>query len=458
MEKNQLALCGGMLARTKPFNSSVVIDKIERELVSQVLERREFSRFMGSPSADIDEMLVMPSLDAEKYEGQYFTFLGGQMVRKFEADFAEKFGVPYAMAVNSATSGLAAALGAAGLGPGDEVITTCMSFNATATSILFFNSIPVFVDVDPETFCLDPQEVEKAITSKTRAILVVHLLGNSADMDEILAIAKKHNLVVIEDCAQAPGTKYKGQYVGTLGDLGVFSFQETKNMMTGEGGMVITKNPRLAKKVRLIRNHGESIPDAAWEKEELVNIVGMNFRMTEMEAALGIGQLQKLDESNRVRTENAHFLRNELKNLPGLSLPHYCEDTVPHVFAMFYDAKKTGIDRQKILSALRAEGIPVGSGYLRTMYENPIFLKKIAYGKDQCPWSCHLYNSKREYNAGDCPVAEGLLREKFIWFYHINRPNGIEDMKTVVEAFQKVFNQLDVLKTTETRVGISYKW
>ena len=455
---SKLAILGGQPVRKQPFHSSVVIDDSDWENMRRVVQNKEFSRFMGSPTKDIEELLIMTSEVAENHESQYFNFLGGRMIRKFEADFARKIEMPYAISVNSATSGLAAALGAAGIGPGDEVVTTCLSFNATAASILVFNSIPVFVDISTDSFCLDPLKVEEAITSHTRAILVVHLLGKAADMDSIMSVAKRHKLIVIEDCAQAPGTKYKGEYVGTIGDIGVFSFQETKNITTGEGGMVTTRNPRLAKKVRLIRNHGESIPDMTWDEDSLSNVVGVNYRMTEMTAAMGIAQLEKLDENNRVRTENARYLAEELKDIPGLSVPAYESGVVPHVFGMTYDARTTGVERNKILAALRAEGIPVGSGYLRLMYENPMFLKKIAYGKGQCPWSCHLYNSQREYRPGDCPTAENLLREKFIWFYHIHRPNQINEMKDVVDAFKKVFNDLELLRRSDIKVEVGYKW
>jgi perosamine synthetase len=455
---SELAILGGEPFRKKPFLSSVVVDDRERQCLMEVVNRKEFSRFMGSPSKDIERLLVMPSEVAEHQENQYFNFLGGRMVRKFEAEFARKFGVPFAVSVNSATSGLSAALGAARIGPGDEVITTSMSFNATALSILLFNSIPVFVDVDGSSFCIDSKEVEKAVTPKTKAILVVHLLGNAAKMDDIMAIAKKHGLMVIEDCAQAPGTKYKGDYVGTIGDLGVFSFQETKNITTGEGGMVITKDPVLAKRVRLIRNHGESIPDNSWDDNELVNLLGMNFRMTELTAALGVAQLEKLEENNRVRTENARILADDLQELPGLSVPHYPPGVVPHVFPLIYEARITGVNRDRVLAALRAEGIPVGSGYLRLMYENPIFLKKVAYGTEHCPWSCHLYRLPRNYQTGDCPVAEELLREKFIWFYHIHRPNGPADMNDVIMAFKKVFKSMDVLRQIDINTEVPYKW
>ncbi len=455
---SKLALFGGKPVRNKAFYSSVVMSDEEWNYIKHVLGNREFSRFMGSPVNDIEKLLIMPSAEAKNLEGQYFSFLGGRMVRKFEADFAKKFAVPYAITVNSATSGLSAALGAARVGPGDEVITTCLSFNATALSILLFNSIPVFVDVDTHNFCLNPSEVERAITPKTKAILVVHLFGNPADMDSIMRIANKHNLVVIEDAAQAPGTMYKGKYVGTIGDAGIFSFQETKNIMTGEGGMVVTRNPEIARKVRLIRNHGESIPDETWDIDSLVNVVGMNFRMTELTAALGIAQLEKMDENNIQRTENARFLCNQLMDLPEITVPEFTEDTVPHILPLLYDASKTQVERIKILAALRAEGIPVSGGYPRLMYENPIFIKKVAYGKEQCPWSCHLYNQTREYKQGDCPVAENFIKKRFIWFYNINRPNGIDEMKDVVNAFKKVFSEIEALRQYYVDKKIPYKW
>lgn len=456
---SKLSILGGEPVRKKPFYSPVVLDKNEYRYIKQVLKKKEFSRFMGSYTKDIEKLLLVPSAEARDCKDRYFSFLGGRMVRKFEADFAKKFGIIYAISVNSATSGLSTVLGAAGIGPGDEVITTCMSFPATATSILLFNSIPVFVDVEKDSFCIDPTEVEKAITPKTKAILVVHLCGNVAKMDSIMKIARRHRLIVIEDCAQAPGVKYKDRFVGTIGDAGVFSFQETKNIMTGEGGMIITANRELARKARLIRNHGESIPDDKWSRGSLINLIGMNFRMTELTAALGIAQLRKLQENNRVRKENACFLAEELKDLTtGVSVPRYDSGVIPHIFTLLYDAEVTGVERHKILAALRAEGIPVSSGYLRTMYENPIFLKQLAYGRGGCPWSCHLYNLKRRYRVGDCPVAENLLREKFIWFYHINRPNGIREMKYVVRAFKKVFEKLAILHKVKIKKRIDYKW
>jgi len=457
-----LALFGGRKTRTRPFRQPVIVDKDDRKEILGVLRRKEFSRFMGSPSADIEPQLAMSSRDAaRRTRGQYFTFLGGTMIRQFEADFARRFRTTFAISVNSATSGLIAAIGACGIGPGDEVITTCLSFNATAMSILAFNAIPVFADVAPANFCLDPYEIEKSLTPKTKAILVVHLLGNAADMDAIMKIARMKGLKVIEDCAQAPGVRSKGKYAGTIGDIGVFSFQETKNITTGEGGMIVTDDPLLARACRLIRNHGESIPDADAPLDELVNVVGFNFRMTELTAALGISQLKKLDVNNRIRNVNARFLAENLRGLPGITVPQALRKNghVCHVFALLYDEAVTGVKRSAIIAALRAEGIPAGTGYLRLMPENPLFQKQIAYGKKGCPFSCPFYGTTISYDPGRYPVASELIYRKFIWIYHINRPNTLNDMRDIVRAFRKVFSQLTELKGyKDKRRSLVYKW
>ncbi len=451
---NKLAINGGDPLRKKPFKSNVVVGKREKIIINQVLESKEFSRFMGAPSDDIENLLVQKSSDFDHDEKRYFSFLGGRMVRKFEADFAEKFDVPYAISVNSATSGLSAALGAIGVEPEDEVITTCLSFSATAASILLFNAIPVFVDVDPKTFCMDPFNIEKAITEKTKAILVVHLLGFSADMNSIMKIAKKYNLKVIEDSCQGPLVKFNNKNVGTIGDIGVFSFNEPKNIQTGEGGMVVTHQPELAKRLRLIRNHGESVPDSSWDDSSLINIIGMNYRMTELTAALGIAQLTRLDKLNSYRIENSNYLSDKLKNIEALCLPDFHNGSVPHVYPIIYNEKITEVNRDKILTALKAEGIPVGSGYLRLMYENPLFLRKIAYGSNNYPWT----NSKRIYSTGDCPIAEELIKKSFIWFYHIHYPNTKKDMNDVVKSFNKVFNNLDKIRSSKIQINKIYKW
>ena len=456
MNKDELALLGGEPTVKAPFVSNVIVDDDERREVAEVLEAREFSRFMGSPADDMAKVLRLSSAEAVDYNPQYFTFLGGRKVRAFERDFAARMRTRYAVGVNSATSGLTAALLALGLEPGDEVLVTCMSFNATAAGIVAAGAVPVFCDVSPETFCLDPRELPKRCGPRTKAIMVVHLLGRAADMDAVMAFAKERGLKVIEDCAQAPGTTHKGRPVGSIGDLGVFSLQETKNITVGEGGVVTTNDPDLAARVRMIRNHGESVAEDGWTDAQLAGLIGYNFRMTELTAALGLAQLRKLDENNRVRTRNAERLAAGLKGLKGLTVPPLGEGTVCHVLAMLYDEKATGVPRSTIALALRAEGIVVGTGYAKPMYAYPMYLRRLAFGRGGFPFSA---GAGRTYKKGDCPVAEGLLGERFLWFYHVHRPLGDAEMDQVAACFKKVWGALDRLKDFDpSGRKLAYKW
>lgn len=439
MSKNCiLAILGGEPVRRTSFVVEPMIDHDEEQAVVTAIRERNLSRYIGSDSPDIEEILRMTSQDATCVDVPWH-FLGGPNVRRFAADFAAKAGAKYAIPMNSATSGIATALAAAGVGPGDEVIVPGLSFSASATAILLFNSIPVFVDVDPLTFCIDVKAIEKAITPRTRAILPVHLLGNICDMQNILSIAQRHNLRVVEDCAQAPGSKWRGQWVGTLGDAGVFSFQQSKNITTGEGGMIITNDSEIAAKCRLISNHGEVVMKETASDQQLANVVGCNFRMTELSAAVGIAQLRKLDQVNAWRNRNAQFLMKELADVPGLTPPCINADVdwACHVLAFLYDGDQFGIPRKLFLAALRGEGIPVGTGYVRAMYENPLFLRRIAFGSKGSPWMDA--GSVRTYSHDQCPVITRLLNEQFLWFYHVAYPSTLEDMKDIVTAVKKVY-------------------
>jgi len=245
--------------------------------------------------------------------------------------------------------------------------------------------------------------------------------------------------------------------VGTIGHAGVFSLQETKNFQTGEGGLLATNDPAIARKARLIRNHGESVPDATWSDEALVNVVGFNFRMTEMTAAFGVAQMAKLPENNRVRAENTRYLTKAVSGLPGLQTIPFDAEWVPHIMPMLYDAAATGVSRSQVLRALREEGVPVGSGYVRLMSENPLFTRRVAFGRRGCPWAC----VGKDYIPPTlpCPVAQNLLGNQFIWFYHINRPNGSAEMEQIAEAFRKVFGSLEELKNCpESKSALGYKW
>jgi len=451
---SELAVLGGQPIRRKPFVVGPMVDADEEAFVVAAIREQNFSRYIGAYSPDIDTILQMPSVEAASVDAPWH-FLGGPNVRIFAAEFAKKFGVKYAIPVNSATSGLSTALAASGVGPGDEVIVPGLSYSATGSSVLLFNSIPVFVDVDPLSFCVDPQKIEDAITPRTRAILVVHLLGNVCEMDRIMGIADRHGLVVIEDAAQAPGAKWRDRYVGTVGNAGVFSFQQSKNIMTGEGGMIITDDPQIARKCRLISNHGEIAMQMKNSDAELANVVGCNFRMPELCAALGRAQLKKLDRVNAWRNSNANYLIKRLSHIKGL-VPPFVGDHVGwacHVLAFLFVSEQIGVPRGVFIAALRAEGVPVGTGYVRAMYENPTFLRKIAYGLNGSPWNDTNPPSNVIYEAGQCPVVERLINEEFLWFYHVAYPSTLDDMEDIALAVEKVIANIDHLKNNSDLVA-----
>jgi len=424
--KEKLAILGGEPVRKKPFPPYPVIGEEEIAAVNDVMKRGHLSSFAASTGPE---------------------FLGGRKIREFEEKFAEYHGVDYAIAVNSATAGLHISLAAAGVGPGDEVIVPPYTFTSTATSVLMHNAIPVFVDVDPKTYCLDPAKLEDAITPFTKAIIPVHLLGHPAEMDSIMRIANEHGLTVVEDCAQSPGAKYKNKLVGTIGDLGVFSFQETKNIMTGEGGMVITNDPLLAERCRMVRNHGEAVIKGK-SRSYVSNIIGWNYRMTEIEAAIGIEQLKKLDKFNEIRIRNSKFLSKELSKVEGIDTPFEAPDIfhVYHIYGMRYNEEKMGIPRQIFADALNAEGIPCGTGYPHPLYENPLFKERLAYGDKGCPFTCKFYKGKVSYESGICPVAEDLCYKRAFWLFNIRPPATLEDMQDIVDAFVKIVENIEQLQ------------
>jgi perosamine synthetase len=451
-----LAILGGKPLRTKPFLVEPMIDEAEEQLVLQAIRDKNFSRYIGT--AVSREVLEMSSAEAIAIS-DYWHFLGGPNIRAFAAEFACKFDVPYAIPVTSATVGLGVALAAAGVGPGDEVILPALSFSATANAVLMFNSIPLFVDVDPDTFCIDPAAAAAAITPRTKAILPVHLAGNVSDMGAIRDLAQRHGLKVIEDAAQGIGARWGNAYAGTLGDAGVFSFQQSKNITTGEGGMILTSDRDIASRARLIINHGELAFDDDATAEDMANVIGLNFRMPELCAALGRAQLKKLDHVNEWRTRNANILRRELADIPGLILPPCQREVggpahdVPHFFVALFNAEAAGMSRMLFVAALREEGVPIGTGYSRPMYAAPHFLKRIAYGAEGYPWKVAGWSSRVEYRKGMCPIAESLLGERFLWLYHIAYSSTEADMLDVAAAIRKVNANRDVLVAAAPRLA-----
>lgn len=416
----KLALLGGNKVREKPFPPHPIIGEEEKRAVMQVLESGKLSTFIASP-------------------GEHF--LGGEKIRQFERDFASYLGVEYAVAFNSATSALHASVAACGVKAGEEVLVPPYTFTSTATCALMHNAIPVFVDIKPDIFCIDPSQIEPAITPRTRAIIPVHLFGNAADMDEIMAIAKKHNLKVIEDCAQAPGATHKGRFVGTIGDCGIFSFQESKNIMTGEGGMLITNDGEIADIARMVRNHGEVILESQKQRTYRSDIVGWGYRMTELEAALGIEQLKKLDKLNSQRIELANYLSGSLAPIAGLTAPvvYLYVKHVYYSYPLKYNEDKIGIPRELFVKAVNAEGIPFGAGYVRPLYLNPIY-------HENKPLIYNYFGKGINYDKGICPVTERLHERELISTPVCRPPATLADMDDVVEAVRKVTSNKDELK------------
>ncbi|MCG2827545.1 MAG: DegT/DnrJ/EryC1/StrS family aminotransferase, partial [Thermoplasmatales archaeon] len=326
----------------------------------------------------------------------------GEKVKEFEEKFAEYIGVKHAVATSNGTTALHLALLASGVKSGDEVITTPFTFISTATSILFCGAKPVFADINPGTFNIDPEKIEKMITGKTKAILPVHLYGQSCEMDRIMEIAEKHALVVVEDACQSHGAEYHHKKVGGIGDAGCFSFYPTKNMITGEGGMVTTNDEGLAEKIRTLRNHGQ---------KERYNyaMVGYNFRMTDIAAAIGIEQLKKLDGFNDRRRGNAGFLSEQLNDV--VETPYVLPD-VKHVFHQY--TIKT--DKRELLKEnLKKEGIGFGIYY---------------------PEPLHFYEPLKRYGNDDLKNAENLCKNVLSLPVHPGLSE--EDLEKIVQLIKSV--------------------
>lgn len=307
----------------------------------------------------------------------------GKWVKDFEDQFASKFQIKNAVAVTNGTLALDLALKALNIKPGDEVIVPAFTFIATANAVLYQGAKPVFVDVDPKTFNVDPNEVRKKITPKTKAIIAVHLFGQSADLKSLMEISNEHSVHVVEDSAQAHGTKFNGKYVGGFG-IGTFSFYATKNMMTGEGGMITTNDDQLASRMRLLRDHGQS-------EKYLHTELGYNFRMTNIMGAVGQAQLKKLEGWNQKRAENAAYLNQRLNNLSGISTPYLAEYS-NHTYHQYVIKIEERIGRDAFKDKLAEKGVGSAIHYPIPLHQQPLY-KKLGYSEEKYPISESLAKS-----------------------------------------------------------------
>ena len=343
-------------------------------------------------------------------------------VKALEREWAAYTGARHCLTTCSGTAALHMALAAVGVGPGDEVITSAFTFLASASCAIHQNAIPVFVDIDPRTCCMDPARLEAAITPRTKAVIPVHIQGCPADMDPILAIAKKHGLFVIEDACQAHGARYKGRHVGTLGDIGTFSLNNFKNLCGGEGGLFVTEDETLLDKGVLIRCFGDEVDEVSRRRVYNASILGYMYRNQELPAAFTRGQLIHLDQHNAARMANANVRFDPAK--AGVKCP----------------ARKFRIAVEK---ALYAEGVLLGQWQTMPVPAQDLFQSRLGYGGTGYPWSINEQKGIRyDYDPEHFPVAKDLC-DTYTIVHGIHAPNGRKLMEGILEAFHKVFANLD---------------
>ena len=349
------------------------------------------------------------------------------------------YGSKHCIVTSSGTSAIHTALGACGVGPGDEVITAPITDMGSVIGILYQNAIPIFADLDPHSYNMTAKSVEEKITDKTKAVVVVHLAGNSAEIDEIVSVCRKRNIYVIEDCAQSYCCKYKGKYVGTFGDFGCFSLNDFKHISAGDGGMVITDNAELYHKAVMFadKNYNRFGTDVARNSPH----VAPNYRMSELVAAVGLAQLDKVEDICKKRHAYGTALTEGLRDLPGIYTPKVhpdCESSY-WFYLIRVDEKELKTTRSEFVKALKAEGLKATEGYIeQCVYEMDMFTNKTAYSEMKCPFSCPFYGREIEYKKGICPNAEEILDTcvKII----VNEFFTQQDLEETIAGIRKVCN------------------
>ncbi len=358
----------------------------------------------------------------------------GDIVARLEKEFAAFCGSNYAIACVNGSVALRIALIACGVKPGDEVIITPYTFIATASIVLEANCVPVFADIDPDTYNIDPAEIEKAITPRTKAIIPVHFAGQACDMDRIMLIAKSHGLKVIEDACHGHGAEYKGRKLGSIGDAGCFSFQSSKNLTGGEGGMVITNDQKLFDMIDSLRNVGR-VKGGEWYEH---HYLGCNYRITQLQASLLISQLKRLEEQTRRRHENGTYLNSLLDKIDGVEpLKRGKGETIHsyHIYIFKYDKSKfNNLPKPEFAKMLAAEGVPCFMGYPQPLYKQPLFQKK--------NFMCYAIPESVSYKEVSCKVTEKACYVESIWIMQNAMLGTKEDMDLFAEAIRKIQNAM----------------
>jgi dTDP-4-amino-4,6-dideoxygalactose transaminase len=359
----------------------------------------------------------------------------GERVREFEARFAAFQGARFGVTATSGTTALEAALLALGIGAGDEVIVPPYTFMATASAVLRVNALPVFADIQPRTLCIDPDDVRRKITARTRAVIPVHLAGRVADMDRLGEIARERGLSLVEDACHSWGSRWKGKGTGAIGTCGVFSFQASKNITSGEGGIMLTDDEALAERCRSFTNCGR-VAGEAWYRHFML---GSNLRLTEFQAALLLAQLTRLEEQTLRRQANAELLTRELAGLPGIVTiegdPRITRRGY-HLYCFRLELPALGTTRAAFLRALAAEGVPATAGYDLPLYRNPLFLRS-GSGPGNCPASCPYHGEPIDYRRVSCPVCEQVC-EDTCWLFHTLLLAEEKAMRAIAAAIRKV--------------------
>lgn len=352
-----------------------------------------------------------------------------------ERAFATWLGVPHVVASTSGTAALHLAVAAVDPNPGDKIIVTPITDFGSVIPIIAQNAVPVFADVEPETWCIDPAAVAANVTERTKAIIAVHLFGQPADLDPLLTIARTHGIPLIEDCSQAYGATYKGQRVGTFGDISCFSLQQSKHITCGDGGLTATRDPDLARRMRLFADKG-------WPREGELRthlFYGLNYRMTELQAAVAGAQLPKLDGVIAARQRAGRLLSSLLADLPGIHLPVLPGEgkSVYWLFPIRVNPSAVGVSVGELCPAIAAEGIPAQVGYVMPLYLTPALAEGKTYGDSHFPFdSTYTSRSYTDYRPGLCPVAERMASEMFT--VPINERYRDEDVHDIATAIRKV--------------------
>jgi len=403
----QLAINGGSPTRTMPLpgEGGRAMGREEIEALTQVIESGQLGRH------------------------------GGTFVKHLERGFAEGYGVKHAIAVSSGSAAVHTCIATINPEPGDEIVTTPCSDFGTILGILFQNAIPVFADLDPETFCVDPASVEAKITPRTKAILAVHLFGGLADVDRLREIADRHSIPLIEDCAQTQLAELNGRLAGTIGDLASFSLNNTKHLNAGEGGVVLTNNDVYAQRARLFA-------DKAWpreEKDRYSMFLGQNYRLNELSAAVAVVGLRRLTENVANRRRAVERIHAGLHDVPGVRVPK----TVVGARSSYWILHlllEPGYDADVVAEALRAEGIPFGARYVSPLYTWPVLSERQTYGESGFPFNSPYTERPFDYAPGLCPIFEAA-REQLI-VLGIDERWSEADADDVVAAIRKVLVRL----------------